>query len=53
MKWPLTVVAAAIYSAELGKRGNGTEPDRNDWITDCSAQVQIRDLVDLLISNLS
>jgi hypothetical protein len=33
--------------------GCGAEPDRNDWITDCAPQLQIRDLVDLLIFNLS
>jgi len=32
--------------------GCGAEPDRNDWITDCAAQIQIRDLMDLLILNL-
>lgn len=33
--------------------GCGTSADGNDWIVDCAAQVQIRDLLDLLISNLS
>jgi len=33
--------------------GCGSSPDRNDWIEDCTAQVQIRDLIDLLITNLS
>lgn len=32
--------------------GCGTLPDNNDWILDCEAQVTIRLLVDLLISNL-
>ncbi len=33
--------------------GCGAEADGNDWIVDCGAQIQIRDLIDLLIANLS
>jgi Tol biopolymer transport system component len=33
--------------------GCGTEADTNDWITDCSSQLQVRALIDLLIANLS
>ena len=33
--------------------GCGTEPDNTDWIVDCTAQVQIRALLDLLVANLS
>ena len=33
--------------------GCGIEADNTDWIVDCTAQVQIRALVDLLITNLS
>ena len=32
--------------------GCGTSPDRNDWIIDCVAQLEIRRLIDLLITNL-
>jgi Bacterial TSP3 repeat len=32
--------------------GCGTQPDGNDWIIDCTAQVQIRHLVDILVTNL-
>ena len=32
--------------------GCGTEPDQNDWIVDCTAQVQVRTLIDLFIANL-
>ena len=32
--------------------GCGTEADGNDWIRGCDAQVQVRELVDLLIGNL-
>jgi len=32
--------------------GCGTEPDNTDWIVDCTAQLEIRALVDLLIANL-
>ena len=32
--------------------GCGTEADNTDWIVDCAAQVEIRALVDLLITNL-
>ena len=32
--------------------GCGASPDRNDWITDCVAQLEIRRLIDLLITNL-
>jgi thrombospondin type 3 repeat protein len=33
--------------------GCGLTPDNDDWIVDCTAQVQIRSLLDLYISNLS
>jgi hypothetical protein len=33
--------------------GCGTAPDNTDWIVDCTAQVQIRALLDLLVANLS
>jgi Tol biopolymer transport system component len=33
--------------------GCGTRPDRNDWIVDCTAQVAVRALVDMLIADLS
>jgi hypothetical protein len=33
--------------------GCGATADNNDWIVDCDAQIQIRDLLDLLIANLS
>jgi hypothetical protein len=33
--------------------GCGTTADGNDWIVDCDAQTTIRDLLDLLIANLS
>jgi hypothetical protein len=33
--------------------GCGATADGNDWIVDCDAQTQIRDLLDLLIANLS
>ena len=33
--------------------GCGTAGDRNDWIVDCALQVRIRELIDLLIGNLS
>jgi len=32
--------------------GCGQRPQLDDWIVDCSAQLQIRSLVDLLITNL-
>jgi hypothetical protein len=33
--------------------GCGATADQDDWIVDCTAQVQIRQLVDLLIDNLT
>ncbi len=33
--------------------GCGAEPDNNDWIRTCPEQIEVRDLVDLLIANLS
>jgi hypothetical protein len=33
--------------------GCGSGPDGNDWIVDCTAQVEIRGWIDLLIANLS
>ena len=49
-------VAQAIHHLEIVRGhldGCGATADGNDWIVDCVAQVQIRDLLDLLISNLS
>jgi len=51
-------IASAIRDLQnLRRRVDGCEsagvPDRNDWITDCAAQDAIRDLIDLLITNLS
>jgi thrombospondin type 3 repeat protein len=32
--------------------GCGVQPDSNDWLLDCSEQVAVRTLIDLLITNL-
>jgi hypothetical protein len=32
--------------------GCGIEADRNDWIRECTAQIQVRDFLDLLADNL-
>jgi hypothetical protein len=32
--------------------GCGAQPDQNDWITSCAAQLEVRYLVDLLVTNL-
>ncbi len=49
-------VDQAIHHLENLRRhldGCGTTADGDDWIVDCDAQVMIRDLLDLLIANLS
>jgi hypothetical protein len=49
-------IAGAIRALQNLRRkvdGCGATADRNDWITDCSSQLEIRDLIDLLIMNLS
>ncbi len=33
--------------------GCGLSPDGNDWIVDCTAQVEIRELIDIYIANLA
>ncbi len=33
--------------------GCGAAADNNDWIIDCAAQIEVRELIDLLIANLS
>jgi Bacterial Ig domain len=33
--------------------GCGDEPDTNDWITDCTAQLRVRGLIDDLLAHLS
>ena len=33
--------------------GCGAQPDNSDWITDCAAQITVRELLDLLTTNLS
>jgi hypothetical protein len=32
--------------------GCGTEPEPNDWIVDCTVQLQVRTVIDLFIANL-
>jgi hypothetical protein len=47
--------AAAVHKLENVRArvdGCGTEADGDDWIRSCSAQVPVRDLVDLLNANL-
>ena len=49
-------VDQAVHELENLRRhidGCGAEADRNDWIVECAAQTQIRELVDLLIANLT
>ena len=49
-------VDQAIHQLENVRRhldGCGASPDGDDWIIDCTAQVEIRELLDLLIANLS
>ena len=46
----------AVHQLENLRRhldGCGVAADGNDWIIDCAAQVEIRDLLDLLIANLT
>ena len=48
--------AGAIRALQNLRRkvdGCGVTADRNDWISDCPSQIEIRDLIDLLIINLS
>jgi hypothetical protein len=48
--------AQAIAQAQILRGhvdGCGLTPDNNDWMVDCTAQVKIRSLLDLYISNLS
>jgi hypothetical protein len=33
--------------------GCGAAPTKDDWITDCGAQIEIRELIDMLLANLS
>jgi hypothetical protein len=49
-------IAGAIRALQnLRRHVDGCLPsaDRNDWIVSCDAQIEIRDLIDLLIENLS
>ena len=49
-------IAGAIRALQNLRRkidGCGATADRNDWITDCTSQLEIRGLIDLLIMNLS
>ncbi len=48
-------ISGAIRALQNLRRkvdGCGATADRNDWITDCSSQIEVRDLIDLLIMNL-
>lgn len=47
--------AALRELVDLGRRldGCGAVPDRNDWILDCTAQLWVQELLDLLRDNLS
>jgi hypothetical protein len=49
-------IAGAIRGLQNLRRkvdGCGATADRNDWITNCPYQLEIRALIDLLITNLS
>jgi TolB protein len=43
---------SALDDLRLRLDGCGTTADRDDWIVDCAAQLQIRALIDQLIGNL-
>jgi hypothetical protein len=48
-------IAQAIRELQnLRERVNGcsSAPGQNDWLVDCPAQLQIREFIDLLITNL-
>jgi hypothetical protein len=32
--------------------GCGASPDTNDWVVECTAQIQLREYLDLLVANL-
>lgn len=42
----------ALQNLRMRVDGCGTSAERNDWITDCAVQIEIRRLIDLLITNL-
>ncbi|MCI0677128.1 MAG: hypothetical protein L0Y42_15305 [Phycisphaerales bacterium] len=42
-----------LSSMRMRVDGCGVGPDPNDWIVDCPSQIQIRDFIDLLITNLT
>jgi hypothetical protein len=54
------LIAVGDYTTAIQKLRNlrqrvdgcGSKPDKNDWIINCSTQIQIRSLIDELISNL-
>lgn len=43
---------AALRTVRARIDGCGTQPGKDDWITECAAQSEIRALVDTLLSNL-
>ena len=43
----------ALHNLRRRVDGCGVEADQNDWIIDCTLQVEIRGLIELLILNLS
>jgi hypothetical protein len=55
------LIAAGETEEAIEKLGNlrkhmdgcGTSADKNDWIVDCTDQIVIRELIDLLIANLA
>jgi hypothetical protein len=49
----LTKALMKIANLRRELDGCGADPDRNDWIRECTAQVQVRDFLDLLADNLT
>jgi hypothetical protein len=47
--WPALILLAVLH---LGLDGCGAAPDRNDWIVDCDAQVEVRTLVEALADSI-
>jgi hypothetical protein len=47
--WPALIVLFVLHARV---DGCGDQPDRNDWVVDCDAQVEIRKLVHALAQNI-
>jgi len=49
----ITTALQQLSNLRMHIDGCGASPDANDWVLDCTAQIQFREYLDLLVANLT